>query len=364
MRIISTGLHQEKERQEGTPPHTTRLTKADDSITQREKGCWDPPEKHKYFFARFQSLTQITARDSLRQLADEAILEKPTLEKERQEGTPPHTTRLTKADDSITQREKGCWDPPEKHKYFFARFQSLTQITARDSLRQLADEAILEKPTLVHQDHYRLPSGILEKAKTAKLLMPARQAAVSTENLHGGSKLSRKKKKKRRGGVKRVTPFLGNATLRIISTGLHQEKERQEGTPPHTTRLTKADDSITQREKGCWDPPEKHKYFFARFQSLTQITARDSLRQLADEAILEKPTLVHSTKLRKYVATLNQVLDMKNHHNQWLSDNLGHSFQVHQDHYRLPSGILEKAKTAKLLMPARQAAVSARLRGN
>ncbi|KAJ8017645.1 Histone-lysine N-methyltransferase EZH2 [Holothuria leucospilota] len=71
---------------------------------------------------------------------------------------------------------------------------------------------------------------------------------------------------------------------------------------------------------------------------------------LTEEAKLEKPTLVRSTKLRKYVATLSQVLDMKDHHNQWLSDHLGHSLQVHKDHYHLPSGILEKAKIAKLLI--------------
>ncbi|KAJ8034158.1 hypothetical protein HOLleu_20880 [Holothuria leucospilota] len=94
----------------------------------------------------------------------------------------------------------------------------------------------------------------------------------------------------------------------------------------------------------------KNQYFFGRFGAETSLRASDSLRMLSEEADLECPKLIRSTKLRKYMATLTQVLNMSQHHTEWLADHLGHSLGVHKEYYKLPSSTIEKSKVAKLLI--------------
>lgn len=104
---------------------------------------------------------------------------------------------------------------------------------------------------------------------------------------------------------------------------------------------------------------KRNKYFFARFSAFTQIRACDSIRMLTEEANLEDPQTLRMTKLRKYTSTVSQVFSMKSNQNEWLADHLGHSLQVHKEHYQMPSGIIEKAKIAKLLL-----AIDAGVAGN
>ena len=96
--------------------------------------------------------------------------------------------------------------------------------------------------------------------------------------------------------------------------------------------------------------PKRNKFFFGRFAALTPIRACDSLRKTSQEAALQNSDLLKSTKLRKYTATLSQILDLGSHHKQWLADHLGHNLEVHDKQYRLPSSLIEKAKIAKLLI--------------
>ncbi|KAJ8050051.1 hypothetical protein HOLleu_03094 [Holothuria leucospilota] len=94
----------------------------------------------------------------------------------------------------------------------------------------------------------------------------------------------------------------------------------------------------------------KNKYFFGRFGATMPLRASDSLRILSEEADLECPKLIRTTKLRKFMATLTQVLNMNDSHTEWLADHLGHSLGVHKDYYKLPSSTIEKSKVAKLLI--------------
>ena len=48
------------------------------------------------------------------------------------------------------------------------------------------------------------------------------------------------------------------------------------------------------------------------------------------------------TQLRKHVATLSQVLNLKNHELDQVADFLGHDIRVHREYYRLPEAQLPK----------------------
>ena len=91
-------------------------------------------------------------------------------------------------------------------------------------------------------------------------------------------------------------------------------------------------------------------FVFARCSGLSSVDPFAALRRVAECASTERPELVRSTKLRKYVATVSQVLDMKSSELSLLCRHMGHSIHVHEDFYRLPSHTLELAKVSKLLI--------------
>ena len=64
---------------------------------------------------------------------------------------------------------------------------------------------------------------------------------------------------------------------------------------------------------------------------------------------LSKPECVTSTKLRKYVATVSQILDLQENELDWLARHLGHDLQVHRQYYRLHDSTIELAKVSKIL---------------
>ncbi len=99
---------------------------------------------------------------------------------------------------------------------------------------------------------------------------------------------------------------------------------------------------------------EKNPYVFARptKQSLGCIRACDSLRRFKRECEppLSNPEHVTGTKLRKYIATISQVLALKETEVDWLARHLGHDINVHREFYRLHESTIEIAKVSKLLL--------------
>ena len=108
--------------------------------------------------------------------------------------------------------------------------------------------------------------------------------------------------------------------------------------------------------------PEENPYVFARpsRQSLEHLRACDCLRKFANECEppLSSPENVTSTKLRKYIATISQVLCMNETEVDWLARHLGHNIRVHRDFYRLHESTIEIAKVSKLLLTVDQGETS------
>lgn len=91
-------------------------------------------------------------------------------------------------------------------------------------------------------------------------------------------------------------------------------------------------------------------FLFARPHCLTPYRGQDCLRLYASECGAENPELLRSTLLRKHVATLSQILNLKNHELDQVADFLGHDIRVHREFYRLPEATTQLAKISKLLL--------------
>lgn len=101
-------------------------------------------------------------------------------------------------------------------------------------------------------------------------------------------------------------------------------------------------------------------YIFFNNTSNKYIRGSDILRKLASdpEANIENPQHLRSTNFRKHIATISQILNLKENELDILADFLGHDIRTHRDFYRLPEDTIQLAKVSKLLISLEKGNVS------
>ncbi|XP_030019143.1 uncharacterized protein LOC115439448 [Sphaeramia orbicularis] len=104
--------------------------------------------------------------------------------------------------------------------------------------------------------------------------------------------------------------------------------------------------------------PDENSFFFSRPEAETHLRGSDAIRQIAKECGAKHPETLSSTKLRKQIASLLTVLNLKDHEMDILANFFGHDIRVHRQYYRLPEGTLELAKVSKVLCVLEQGQLS------
>ncbi|XP_056448662.1 uncharacterized protein LOC130384480 isoform X1 [Gadus chalcogrammus] len=89
---------------------------------------------------------------------------------------------------------------------------------------------------------------------------------------------------------------------------------------------------------------------FARPKAMSHYRGHDCLRVHASQCGAKHPEHLRSTQLRKHVATLSRVLNLKNNELDQVADFSGNDIRVHRDFYRLPVPTTQLAKISKLLL--------------
>lgn len=95
---------------------------------------------------------------------------------------------------------------------------------------------------------------------------------------------------------------------------------------------------------------KNNPYLFALPHSMNCIRGCDAVRKLSIESGVKNPENLTSTKLRKQVATIAQILNLSNGDLEQLSTFLDHSKDVHNQFYRLSESAFQVAKVSKLLL--------------
>ena len=80
------------------------------------------------------------------------------------------------------------------------------------------------------------------------------------------------------------------------------------------------------------------------------IRGSDCIRKYALLCGAKQPSFLRSTSLRKQIATVSQVLNLKENELDILANFLGHDVKIHREYYRLPDATLQVAKISKLLL--------------
>ncbi|CAI5690129.1 unnamed protein product [Oreochromis niloticus] len=84
---------------------------------------------------------------------------------------------------------------------------------------------------------------------------------------------------------------------------------------------------------------------------------RGQFGQFADACGAEHPQNLRSTNLRKQIATISQVMNLKDNELDQLADFLGHDIRVHREYYQVPQSTIQLAKISKLLMAMEKGSV-------
>ncbi|XP_038147926.1 uncharacterized protein LOC119787925 isoform X2 [Cyprinodon tularosa] len=117
-----------------------------------------------------------------------------------------------------------------------------------------------------------------------------------------------------------------------------------------TPLMRESIDALTKTREEC-GVLKDNVYLFALPQSDHYLRACDCMRQFVSEcADIKNPQALTSIKLRKHIATLSTVLNLKTTELDLLADLLGHNIAVHRKHYRLPQSTLQLAKVSKVLL--------------
>ncbi|XP_074530856.1 uncharacterized protein LOC141793879 [Halichoeres trimaculatus] len=99
-------------------------------------------------------------------------------------------------------------------------------------------------------------------------------------------------------------------------------------------------------------------YMFARPGALSAYRGGECIQKFARESGAKNPEALTSTKLRKHIATMSQVLNLQENESDQLADFLGHDIRVHRQYYRLPQGTLQLAKMSKVLLAVEKGTLS------
>ena len=104
--------------------------------------------------------------------------------------------------------------------------------------------------------------------------------------------------------------------------------------------------NITRKERGIND---NNKYFFANTGE-GYFNPYDTLKEFCNNSGVRNIEKISSTSLRKYLATVSQIMNLSPEELNWLASHMGHDLTVHRGYYRLESGVLELSKVSRLLM--------------
>nr|CAI5858509.1 unnamed protein product [Callosobruchus analis] len=96
--------------------------------------------------------------------------------------------------------------------------------------------------------------------------------------------------------------------------------------------------------------PKQNIYLFASMTSENCIAGSKVMYKHVRGAGAKNPASLTSTKLRKHLATMAQVINLSQQDLEQLANFMGHTSEIHNTYYRLPSDVYQTAKVSKLLL--------------
>ena len=119
-----------------------------------------------------------------------------------------------------------------------------------------------------------------------------------------------------------------------------------------TETMVAALDILEETRIECGVTPSNPFVFASRGSADSHMNSWHAMNKLSQEAGCKHPQLVSSSRLRKYMATVCQILDFEDFELEWLSKHLAHDINTHKQHYRQHDATVEIAKIGSLILAA------------
>lgn len=91
------------------------------------------------------------------------------------------------------------------------------------------------------------------------------------------------------------------------------------------------------------------QFFFSCPKSKQWINACNVLKRYTNKCNAKHPELLTSCKLRKHIASVTQVLNLRENEKGQFSKFMCHTLNTHEQFYKLPEDVYQVAKVAKIL---------------
>ncbi|XP_067284389.1 uncharacterized protein [Pseudorasbora parva] len=116
-------------------------------------------------------------------------------------------------------------------------------------------------------------------------------------------------------------------------------------------QLVRAIQLLVDKRDAC-EVERDNPFLFGRSNCLTIsfYKGQDCIKLFVNRRDTRYPEYLRSPKLRKQVATMSQILHLKDNELAQLANFLGHDIQVNRDYYRLSDASIEIAKISKLVL--------------
>lgn len=148
---------------------------------------------------------------------------------------------------------------------------------------------------------------------------------------------------------KSLTPFEKKLIETLIRIEVWGEKGRKVSVMFPTNVRESMELLIKTRDKVGISQSNPYIFAHLHYGSQEHIRGCDSLKQYALSCGAKHQENLTSTKLRKHVATISQILNLKTHELDQLATFIGHNIEVHREFYRLPEETLQMAKVSRIL---------------
>ncbi|KAK7945181.1 hypothetical protein WMY93_000909 [Mugilogobius chulae] len=141
-----------------------------------------------------------------------------------------------------------------------------------------------------------------------------------------------------------VEQQLSHKLTRLVTRGKRGRK-----VPVLLLERTKASLDVLIENRTAAGVRAENPFLFARPGTNSNFRGCECLRKFAEESKAKHPELLRSTKLRKHVATLCQLLKLHNQELEQVARFMGHDIRDHCQYYRQTDKTFQIAKIGKLL---------------
>jgi len=183
----------------------------------------------------------------------------------------------------------------------------------------------------------------------SQIILLNRRRSGEVERIKVTDYLDREKNKMQNEILQSLTEVEARLSKNFVRFVIRGKKGR--GVPVLLTPILKDTLDVLIKLRSSVDVLESNPYIFAiPFTVEGTYRGIDCLRKFADACGASDPEQLRSTKLRKHIATMSQLLNLSNNDREQLANFMGHDLAIHNEYYRLPDETLQISRVSKILL--------------